>query len=388
MSDPARIYFRDPSFDGQFARTLALAGVHASDPGECFRTARTVRRQRPGDWHRSWTRAAERAARLAADAETAGDPVGAAHAYLRASEYYRQAFYFIRGDLDNPLLHGSYDAHVSTFQDALPHLPHPAHEVAIPYEETTLHAYLFVPPGPPRARPTILLPCGYDSTAEAGWQNVPAALERDYNVLSFEGPGQGEALYRQGLPLRPDFEAVLTPVVDWLLTRPEADPAKVVLLGRSFGGYLVIRGAAFEHRLAGLVCDPAQPRLANRLPTGVVARVALPLLRAQMLLSENRGEFFRARMASHGVFDLETYFAELRRFDTLDDAARITCPTLIVEAENDFTGGDGALLLDALTAPSDLITLTAAEGADGHCGGLGQEVWTNRVYAWLAKLTG
>jgi hypothetical protein len=35
----------------------------------------------------------------------------------------------------------------------------------------------------------------------------------------FEGPGQGEALYTQRLFLRPDFEHVLAPVLDWLLTQ-------------------------------------------------------------------------------------------------------------------------------------------------------------------------
>jgi hypothetical protein len=35
----------------------------------------------------------------------------------------------------------------------------------------------------------------------------------------------------------------------------------LVLIGRSFAGYLAPRAASFEHRLAALVCDPAQPDL-------------------------------------------------------------------------------------------------------------------------------
>jgi hypothetical protein len=45
-----------------------------------------------------------------------------------------------------------------------------------------------------------------------------AALRRGYNVLVFDGPGQGAALYRQHLFFRFDWEKVITQVVDWLLT--------------------------------------------------------------------------------------------------------------------------------------------------------------------------
>jgi len=70
--------------------------------------------------------------------------------------------------------------------------------------------------------------------------------------------------------------------------------------------------------------------------------------------------------------------------DMLGVADQITCPTLIVEAENDFAGGSGSLLRDAMAAPVELVNLTEQEGAGGHCGGLGQQLWVGRVYPWLA----
>ena len=48
-------------------------------------------------------------------------------------------------------------------------------------------------------------------------------LGRGYNAFVFEGPGQGVALYEQGLVFRPDFEHVLTPTIDWLIQRPGPD---------------------------------------------------------------------------------------------------------------------------------------------------------------------
>jgi predicted alpha/beta-fold hydrolase len=106
----------------------------------------------------------------------------------------------------------------------------------------------------------------------------------------------------------------------------------------------------------------------------------------QMRFSENRREFFAARMAAHGIADIGAYFAELRRYNMLDVAKEISCPTLIIECENDFAGGSGQALKDAMSAPTDLVRLDARQGADGHCAGLGQEIWSETVYGWLTRV--
>ena len=60
-----------------------------------------------------------------------------------------------------------------------------------------------------------------------------------------------------GVKVRPDWEKVVTPVVDYLLTRRDVDSARIALYGGSFGGYLAPRAAAFEHRLAACIADAA-----------------------------------------------------------------------------------------------------------------------------------
>ena len=62
---------------------------------------------------------------------------------------------------------------------------------------------------------------------------------------------------QRGIPFRPDWEAVITPVVDFALGRPGVDPDRLAIVGRSFGGYLAPRAASAEHRLAACVADPA-----------------------------------------------------------------------------------------------------------------------------------
>ena len=386
MTNPAKLVYRNPDYDGQLVRTVAAASVHSSDLGEALGTARSIKRLNGSTWHGAWFAMAINSKRNADSSLAKGDVASARHAYLRASEYFRQSYYFVRSNLDDGRLQESYHEHVRSFEAAIALMGIRAERVRIPYQGTSLVGYLFASDDLGTKRPTVLFPCGYDSTAEAGWVNVPAALDHGYNALVFEGPGQGEALFTQGLFFRPDYESVLTPVIDWLLTRDDIDPGSLILIGRSFAGYLAPRAAAFEHRLAALVVDPAQPNMADRLPSGIAAKAASPVVRIQMRFSESRREFFGARMAAHGIRDVGVYFTELRRYNMLNVANQISCPTLIVECENDFAGGSGQDLKDAMSTRTDLVRLGVSQGAEGHCAGLGQEIWSETVYGWLSQV--
>jgi hypothetical protein len=390
MAKAPTIFFRDDVFDDQFARTLAAVYAGASDLGEAFSAARTIgAHPTPDKWYAGWVALARSAEASASTAAAGGHSVTARLASLRAAEYYRQAFFFLRHDLDDPRVQDAYADHVRTFAAAAPNFGiggggAVSEPVEIPYEGTTLHGWFFSPDASGDPRPTVINPDGYDSTAEDGLAYVIGALERGYNVLTFDGPGQGRALYRDRLFMRADFEAVLTPVVDWLLARPTVDASKLVLFGRSFAGYLAPRAAAFEHRIAALVCDPPDPNLGLHIPA-VAGSLAAPTIELEMRLSAEKREFFGARMATHGLSDVGEYFQALRELDMTPVAGQITCPTLLVECEGDALASDGGAdaLAAALTAPTTRITLSASSGAGGHCGGLGQKVWDAAVYDWL-----
>lgn len=69
-----------------------------------------------------------------------------------------------------------------------------------------------------------------DGTCEELFFSIAGgALKRGYNVLIFDGPGQGGTLVTQKLPKRADWEDVVTPVVDDLLRRPDVDSARIAL---------------------------------------------------------------------------------------------------------------------------------------------------------------
>ena len=373
------LVFSDDMYDAQLGRTMFKVAALSADLGEALATARQIGKADPDRWYDGWTARADSIRDGIDDLTPASRP----GAWLRAAEYYRQAFFFLRHRLDDPRLRQAYRSHVESFSAALPLLDQPIEPVVIAFEGSELRGYFYRSGEPGERRPTVLLPCGYDSTAEESHSYAVAAVRQGFSALTFEGPGQGGALIEQGLLLRPEFEQVLSPWVDAVLARDDVEPAALVLIGRSFAGYLAPRAAAFEHRLAALVCDPAQPDMAAHLPEGLVGRVAAPISEVQIKLDPNRAEFFGARMAAHGVSTVEEYFAELRKFTMLEVAGQISCPVLAVECEGDFAGGGGTTLAAALRSPAQVLNLTSAEGVGGHCGGVGQLAWEDRVYPWI-----
>ena len=216
MTKRRPIYFGKALYDDQFSRTLASAYAGMADLGEAFAVAGLIGPHAPPDtWFEGWNDMAVAVEKAAAEAAAAGHALSTRKGFLRASEYYRQAFFFIRHLLDDDRLRRAYADHVRTFAAAGPDFGI-AHGVAveIPYEDTTRHGWSFSPDDSGVARPTVLLPDGYDSTAEEMLSYGVGALTRGYNVVTFDGPGQGKALYADRIYMRRDFEAVVTPVVD------------------------------------------------------------------------------------------------------------------------------------------------------------------------------
>ena len=207
------------------------------------------------------------AERVRADADrsaAAGHPVSARESYLRASNYYRLCEFYLRVDSSNdPEVREVGQLSVDSFARAAQLMNPAPKRVKIPYEGTTLPGW-WVPADlgtahptggdPDGPRPTLLFHGGFDSTEEELYfTGGAAAARRGYHVLAFAGPGQGSALRDQKLLFRPDWDAVVTPAVDWLLARPDVDPDRIALMGMSFGGLLAPRAAATEHRVAALI---------------------------------------------------------------------------------------------------------------------------------------
>ena len=198
----------------------------------------------------------------------AGHPVSAREAYLRATTYFRTAYMPLLGAPTDDRVRETFVRECDAFAKAAPLWDTPVELVEIPFAAgSTLPAVLVCRDESQRPRPTIIHVNGYDSNIhEMFVAHSGAALSRGYNVLLFDGPGQGRNLIRDTVPMRPDWEHVVGPVLDYALERPDVDADRVVLAGWSWGGFLAPRAAAFEHRIAALWADPGQWDQRDRLP--------------------------------------------------------------------------------------------------------------------------
>ena len=272
-STMSQLFFTDPAFEFETRNVLGNVHYGCGDVGEVLAAVAAITDGDDSSWVAQWQALARRVEAIAAGTQTRGHKVSARNAYLRAAAYYATALSAIDGAEDGEALLGPvftahrrcFDAHVSLLDPA-------AEAVAIPYEGGTLPGYLFVPAADGQARPTLILINGSDGPVTAVWPGLGApALARGYNALVLDGPGQQSMLFERQVPFRPDWEHVITPVVDFLEGRPEVDAGRLALYGLSQGGYWVPRALAFEHRIAVAVADPgvddvAASWLANLTP--------------------------------------------------------------------------------------------------------------------------
>lgn len=389
------MFTEDPQFWFETLRLFGHAAYGGSDFGEVLAAASTVKAGDYESWHDAYRGMADR---LYAEAADAG-PVTARDLLLRASTYYFSAGFFLHGDPADPRIDASYDRSVECFRRA-----GVAEPVEIPYKDTVLHGYLYRAPGD-GPKPMVIMHSGFDGSAEElHFMGAGAAAERGYHVLTFDGPGQPSAI-RRGIVFRPDWEHVVTPVVDFVLGLDGVDPARVVLLGVSLGGELAPRAAAFEPRLAAVVA------VDGVYDAGAAVTSFLPWDRAEIVRRANaeHDEEFDAllragREASstlrwacdHGRYVMgaatdREFVAKYLEY-TLEGgvAEKIQCPVLVCEAADDlFFGGETETeprrLAAHLTAPKTLLTFTAEEGADAHCHVGAQRLAAGRIYDWLDR---
>jgi hypothetical protein len=250
-----RTFFKHEDF--QYGAEIALGSTYRgfADAGEVLATVERIKDGDADQWVREWTATADTLAAAASDAERIS-----ARAYLqRAATYYATALYLIAHSSAPERQQEIWAKQRACWDQVVDLAPVPGERLAIPYESTTLPGYFFRAPDarPGEPRPLVVMNNGSDgATSQMGLLGGAAAHERGYHWMTFDGPGQQAALFEQGIPFRHDWEAVLTPVVDALVARPDVDRERLAVIGISQAGYWVPRALAFEHRFAAAVADP------------------------------------------------------------------------------------------------------------------------------------
>jgi pimeloyl-ACP methyl ester carboxylesterase len=178
------------------------------------------------DWKREFAALAERASQ---------------HGHvLRAGFYWRSAEFFMQAD--DPERKSAREKFLEAMHSVFALELVDRH--AVPYVNGGLKgflpAYRFKPP---RAKCTIVFFGGFDSYIEELTSAFVYLRDAGYDVIAFDGPGQGGALDEAGLPMTAEWHKPVGAVLDYFAVE------QVALVGLSLGGCLVLRAAALEPRV-------------------------------------------------------------------------------------------------------------------------------------------
>jgi len=160
-------------------------------------------------------------------------------AYAQAWRYYSFARWPVPIGAGKEL---AYRKALDAFRASVKPLDPPLEIVRIPFEGKEIVGYLRLPKNAPAKVPLVIAIGGLDSRKEDMIERFSVLLPRGIGSFGFDMPGTGEAPLKIG----PNAERMYSAAIDYALTRPEIDGAKVIVYGGSFGGHWGVRLAVTE----------------------------------------------------------------------------------------------------------------------------------------------
>jgi alpha-beta hydrolase superfamily lysophospholipase len=163
---------------------------------------------------------------------------------INAAYYYRAAeFFTTRKDPEKEHLYNKFIDHFyKAFQDD------EIKNFEVPYNDTFLPA-IRIQPANTEKKGTVVLHGGFDSFIEELYSAMKSFSDNGYEVVAFEGPGQGAARKKYGLAFDYEWEKPTKAILDYFKLED------VTLLGISLGGWLCLRAAAFEPRIKRVIAQ-------------------------------------------------------------------------------------------------------------------------------------
>jgi pimeloyl-ACP methyl ester carboxylesterase len=381
-------------FNFEFLRLLSSQTAGAAEIGECLTTIGRVKSDSFESWITEWRRTAARVATVAGSLLQRGDRVGARCAFLRASNYYRAAEFYATHD--DPRQTEAWTLSRETFLQAAALTSPLVERIEIPFEDAQLPGY-FVRGGEGK-RATLIAMSGFDGSAEElyFWLG-PAAAERGWNCLLFEGLGQRGALHlNPGLVLRPDYEVPVSAVVDYALGRAEVDGERLALIGYSLGGFLATRAAAYEPRIRACIANSLVVDVG-----GAFAAVWPKVLRADFpkvvdaafsvlshLQLDTRWGMDQARWAM-GVEHAHDFFDAWAPYSLWGTEDRMQTPLLCMVGEDEIAQTSTKMALDTarylgkLKSDVQFHFFPRKDGASSHCQMGGLQNAQAAIFTWL-----
>lgn len=365
--------FRHPFVDAQLVRALGMAATGAAAVGECYTTARRIDENNLFEsWYAEWAATAGRVDALGEEVLTRGHKISARDAFFRAATYYRNAYFFLHHN--DPRKKPTWKQGQDAFRNAVKLWDPPVEVVAMPYEKgKTLPGYFVKVDDSTTPRPTLLAISGGDGTQEelVSWLGK-AAVERGYNLLAFEMPGQfGTVLDDPEMVYRTDTWVPVGAAVDYALNRREVDPQRVAFAGYSWGGTMGPRAVTREKRIKAIIANSLVPECRATILMAAGADPDHPDA-SQVDPSTPTGNYvvndfsWRCGVGDRPLSELKELLDGMSLWGLED---QLTTPLLNVtaSAEGGTMQGPAETFFDSLSCPKTAVHLTPLDGADLHC---------------------
>ena len=318
------------------------------------------------DMPREFAAAARRRESVAEQHEKDGRHVAARESYFIASLLWGSAQWSIFENSPQNLEYN--ERKVNCFKKYTAYATNKIERVEIPFGKASLPGYLHLPRGWNGEK----LPCVLSIDGMDGSKEIMHAmygdkiLERGLASLAIDGPGQGECCTRGIHVTATNFKDAGRAALDWLRSRPEIDPDRLLVYGISFGSFWGTQVAMVDKGLLGCavvyVChEPGGHTIFN---------MASPTFKLRF-------------MYMAGIED-EEEFDRFAAGMTLD-GREVKCPYLVLAGEDDELSPIEYTyqLFDQIQTPKKLVVYQGERHAvGGPAGGLGPN-WLTLIAEWL-----
>ena len=382
-----RYYFQDGDMDFHFGN-LILGAVRngGGEIGEIFYAASRIKDGDADSWHSEWADLAKRVEARGDASLAGGHKVSARGQYLRAAYYYRISL--ISMTQDNPGLEKRGHECRRLMKKAGPLFDPPLEYIEIPFEDTVLPGYFRKADNSGKPAPTLLMIGGGETFAEDLYFYIaPEASERGYNFMTVDLPGQG-LLPLAGHVFCTDTNVPMKKVVDYALSRPEVDPARLAAFGYSGGGLFVPQAAMHDARIRAIVMSAA---VTDAHALFATMPAATDTGAAKAAWTPFHAGVVKAICWRYGVDPADpAALIEANRGNTFD-ASKIGCPALLILGEGEYRSElvrqQQKEALDNFPDKRSRMVITPAdEGATNHCLMENRSLVGVVVFDWLDEV--
>ena len=400
---------QDLNFHYETMRAIGTVPYGGADIMEIFEIMPKIKFGDFDSWYNEWYNLGQRVLSTIDETKEANySPETLRNVFFRASHYFFIADFFLHEKKNDPRMQDCYKLWRHYFDKANALLDIPGIHYTVPANGFEIPAIIFRAQGASaqNPRPTLIVGGGFESNMEETFHAFGiAALQRCYNVIIYEGPGH-RALVNKGIGFTAQWEEAVSPIVDFVFAHKENDLAfidtqKIGLVGMSLGGYLAARAAAFEPRLAAVMCVDGVYDFFEAafkiFPEGKDAWEKGDAAEFDRVFETGRGEWSTNRKWFHD--DLKYTFCKESAFEAFKIceamslaggvAERIRMPAFVGDAADDmFFEGQPGRVADGIGKGATLKRFDDSQGAQLHCQSGALVYMNNVVLEWFAGVVG